>query len=99
MAWFPEHPCNCTHCCPLSSLIISFLDNLFFVSLQLVRLVANLSVHPKVGPAIACDEASVHQLLRILGKWTYLGNGTCASTNNRGRTVYSVYANSQNCKF
>ena len=35
---------------------------------QLVRLVANLSVHPRVGPAIACDEASVLQILKILGK-------------------------------
>ena len=35
---------------------------------QLVRLVANLSVHPRVGPAIACDEASVLQVLKILGK-------------------------------
>ena len=35
---------------------------------QLVRLVANLSVHPRVGPAIACDEASILQILKILGK-------------------------------
>ena len=39
-----------------------------FVSGQLVRFVANLSVHPRVGPAIACDEASVLQILKILGK-------------------------------
>ena len=35
---------------------------------QLVRLVANLSVHPRVGPAIACDEATIHQILNILCK-------------------------------
>ena len=50
---------------PLCSSSSAFLASF---CLQLVRLVANLSVSPEVGPAIASSEASVNQLLRILGK-------------------------------
>ena len=35
---------------------------------QLVRLVANLSIHPEVGPAVARDEDTVDYLLQILGE-------------------------------
>ena len=34
---------------------------------QLVRLVANLSVHPEVGPAISQDKDTVDHLFCILG--------------------------------
>lgn len=40
---------------------------IFFFS-QLVRLIANLSVHAEVGPKIAGDQDTVHFLLMILGK-------------------------------
>ena len=45
-------------------------DYYFFglFSSQLVRLIANLSVHAEVGPRIAGDQDTVHFLLMILGK-------------------------------
>ena len=38
-----------------------------FIS-QLVRLVANLSVHPEAGPSITQDRGTIDNLLRILGQ-------------------------------
>ena len=40
----------------------------FYFLFQLVRLVANLSIHPEVGPAVARDEDTVDCLLQIFGE-------------------------------
>ena len=48
------------------SLASPIIGLLFF--LQLVRLVANLSVHPEVGPRIAGDEDTVDCLMMTLGR-------------------------------
>lgn len=37
--------------------------------MQLVRLVANLSVHPEVGPKVAADEDVVNYLMMTLGRF------------------------------
>ena len=41
---------------------------LFHFLFQLVRLVANLSIHPEVGPPVARDRDTVEYLLQILGE-------------------------------
>ena len=55
--------CVYTSQCVNYSILLSF-HHLF----QLVRLVANLSIHPEVGPAVARDEDIVDYLLRIIGE-------------------------------
>ena len=41
---------------------------LLYFLFQLVRLVANLSIHSEVGPSVAKDEDTVDCLLQILGE-------------------------------
>ena len=55
-------------CVCIVNCIGSNLCLIFHFLFQLVRLVANLSIHPEVGPAVAREEDTVDYLLQILGE-------------------------------
>ena len=51
------------------------------ISIQLVRVVANISVHPEVGPAVAEDRDTVDHLLLLLGVYCiFTYNVACPCT-------------------
>ena len=56
------------HACACAIHVHVHLLAVFSHFFQLIRLVANLSIHPEVGPAVARDEDTVDYLLQILGE-------------------------------
>ena len=60
--------CECVHACACAIRVHVHLLAVFSHFFQLIRLVANLSIHPEVGPAVARDEDTVDYLLQILGE-------------------------------